>query len=259
MRTLNLFKVTVLAGVASILTACGGLPEKVDETSAWSNDKLYAEAQDALTNRDWTHCIRYFERLEGRDPFSRRAQQAQINIAYCNWKDKEPAAAKQALERFMRLHPNHPEMPYAYYLKGLISFKDDLGFLGRLGQQDMSERDPQALRDAYDAFKIVVERYPQSRYAPDAVQRMRYIVDSLAAYEVHTADYYYRRGAYLAAINRAQYTLKKYPNTPAMEDALHLMVISYQALGDAQLAKDAERVLRETFPKSKYLTESTKP
>ncbi len=197
------YLVLLAAGVA-IVAGCHGLPEKTDETATWNNNKLYTEAQDALSGGDFGKCAKYFEALEGRDPFGHFAQQAQINVAYCNWKDSETAAADQAIDRFIKLHPDHPDIAYAYYLKGMIHFNDDLGLFGRFSGQDMSERDPKSLRESYDAFKIVVDRYPNSKYAPDAAQRMRYIVNALASHEVHAADYYYRRGAYVAAINRAQ-------------------------------------------------------
>ncbi|WP_338862949.1 outer membrane protein assembly factor BamD [Mycetohabitans rhizoxinica] len=254
MRVLNTLRIAAVAIAAAIVAGCHGLPEKTDETAAWTNQKLYSEAQDAFTAGDWGKCSKYFELLQGRDPFGHFAQQAQINVAYCQWKDNETAAAEQAVDRFIQLHPDHPDIAYAYYLKGLISFNDDLGLFGRFAGQDMSERDPKALRNSYDAFRVVVEKYPSSKYAPDAAQRMRYIVNALASHEVHTADYYYRRGAYVAAINRAQLVLKEYKNAPATEDALHVMILSYRALNQPQLADDTQRVLTSTFPDSPYVT-----
>ncbi|AHI64941.1 outer membrane protein assembly factor BamD [Burkholderia thailandensis] len=248
-----------LAAAAALVAGCHGLPQKSDETATWSNNKLYSEAQDALTGGDWGKCAKYFEALQGRDPFGHFAQQAQINVAYCNWKDNETAAADQAVDRFIQLHPDHPDVAYAYYLKGMIHFNDDLGLFGRFSGQDMSERDPQALRESYDAFKVVVDRYPKSKYAPDAAARMRYIVNALASHEVHAADYYYRRGAYVAAINRAQLAIKEYKNAPAIEDALHIMMLSYAKLNQPQLADDTKRVLASTFPDSPYVTGHARP
>jgi outer membrane protein assembly factor BamD len=243
-----------LVATALVVTGCHGLPQKTDETAVWSNQKLYSEAQDALSGGDWGKCAKYFESLQGRDPFGHFAQQAQINVAYCNWKDGETDAANQAIDRFIKLHPDHPDIAYAYYLKGMIHFNDDLGLFGRFSGQDMSERDPKALRESYDAFKVVVDKYPDSKYAPDAAARMRYIVNALASYEVHAADYYYRRGAYVASINRAQLAIKEYKNAPAIEDALHLMILSYTKLNEPQLANDTRRVLAATFPDSPYVT-----
>lgn len=243
---------------AALIAGCHGLPQKQDETATWSSNKLYSEAQDALAGGDWGKCAKYFESLQGRDPFGHFAQQAQINVAYCNWKDNELAAADQAVDRFIQLHPDHPDIPYAYYLKGMIHFNDDLGLFGRFAGQDMSERDPQALRESYDAFKVVVDRFPKSKYAPDAAARMRYIVNALASHEVHAADYYYRRGAYVAAINRAQLAIKEYKGAPAIEDALHIMMLSYDKLNQPELAEDTKRVLAGTFPDSPYITGRTR-
>jgi outer membrane protein assembly factor BamD len=248
-----------LAATAMLVAGCHGLPQKTDETAAWANSKLYSEAQDALSGGDYGKCAKYFEALEGRDPFGHFAQQAQINVAYCQWKDNETTAADQAVDRFIQLHPDHPDIAYAYYLKGMIHFNDDLGLFGRFSGQDMSERDPKSLRESYDAFKVVVDKYPDSKYAPDAAARMRYIVNALASYEVHAADYYYRRGAYVAAINRAQLAIKEYKNAPAIEDALHIMILSYTKLNEPQLAEDTRRVLAGTFPDSPYITGHARP
>ncbi len=250
----NVVRIAACGAALAVVAACHGLPEKTDETATWNNNKLYTEAQDALSSGDWSKCAKYFESLEGRDPFGHFAQQAQINVAYCSWKDGENDAADEAIDRFIRLHPDHPDIAYAYYLKGMIHFNDDLGLFGRFSGQDMSERDPKSLREAYDAFKQVVDKYPQSKYAPDSAQRMRYIVNALASHEVHVADYYYRRGAYVAAINRAQLTITEYKSAPAIEDALHIMILSYQKLDQPQLADDTRRVLASTFPDSPYLT-----
>jgi outer membrane protein assembly factor BamD len=255
-RSINFL--ALAAGVA-IVAGCHGLPEKTDETATWNNSKLYSEAQESLDGRDWGKCAKYFENLEGRDPFGHYAQQAQINVAYCDWKDSETASADEAIDRFIKLHPDHPQIAYAYYLKGMIHFNDDLGLFGRFSGQDMSERDPKSLRESYDAFKVVVDRFPQSKYAPDAAQRMRYIVNALASHEVHTADYYYRRGAYVAAVNRAQLAIREYRNAPATEDALHIMMLSYTQLDQPQLADDTKRVLAATFPDSPYITGKNRP
>ena len=252
-------RVVALAAGAVIVAGCHGLPEKTDETATWNNGKLYSEAQDALTGGDFGKCAKYFENLEGRDPFGHFAQQAQINVAYCNWKDSETASADAAIDRFIKLHPDHPDIAFAYYLKGMIHFNDDLGLFGRFSGEDMSVRDPKSLRESYDAFKVVVDRYPQSKYAPDAAQRMRYIVNALASHEVHAADYYYRRGAYVAAINRAQLAIREYRNAPATEDALHIMMMSYARLDQPQLENDTKRVLAATFPDSPYVTGKSRP
>jgi outer membrane protein assembly factor BamD len=259
-RTQHTFKrssrtaITVLAALLfTLATGCSSLSGNKDETVGWSNEKLYSKAQQALAEKDYATCTKYFERLEARNPFSTLAQQAQLNIPYCDWKQDEQGAALAAVNRFIRLHPGHPDTDYAYYLKGLINFNDDLGLLGRFSGQDMSERDPVAMRASYEAFKVVAQRYPHSKYAADAAQHMRYIVNSLAMHEVHAAQYYYKRGAYVAAVNRAQAAVQNYQNTPATEKALHIMTLSYRKLGEPELAAGAQSVLKATFPDSRYL------
>ncbi|VVE62671.1 competence protein ComL [Pandoraea anapnoica] len=255
MQALKLVKhLTLAAIVVGSMAACGILPEKVDETAGWSTNKLYSEAKDSFDSGDYTKAAKYYELLEGRDPFGPHAQQAQINTAYSYYKDNEPAQALTAVDRFIRLHPDSPSIDYAYYLKGLINFNDDLGLFGRFSGQDLSERDPKALRAAYDSFKYLVEHYPTSKYANDAALRMRYAVNAMAAHEVHAAEYYYRRGAYLAAVNRAQTALQDYDQAPALEDALGIMIKSYDKLGMTELRDDARRVMEKTYPNSGYLT-----
>ncbi|PLP99939.1 outer membrane protein assembly factor BamD [Cupriavidus pauculus] len=243
----------LLAGGCVMLSACGLLGDQPDETAGWSANKLYSEAKDALDGGDYTRAVKLYEKLEGRYPFGRYAQQAQIDTAYASYKDGETAAALAAVDRFIQLHPSHPNIDYAYYLKGLINFNDNLGWLGRFSGQDLSERDPKAARAAYDAFQTLVTRYPESKYTPDATLRMQYIVNALAQHEVHAARYYYRRGAYLAAVNRAQQALKDYDGAPANEEALYIMVRSYDALGMKDLRDDAARVMERNYPNSDFI------
>ncbi|SDV51400.1 outer membrane protein assembly factor BamD [Chitinasiproducens palmae] len=254
MRAQQFFKMVTTVTAAAAIAGCGGLPEKTDETAALSTNDLYAQARDAYESGDWSKCYRYFDVLQGRDPFGPYAQQAQLNVAYCYYRDNDTDNANQAVDRFIKLHPDHPNVDYAYYLKGLINFNDDLGLFGRFSGQDLSDRDPKSMRDSYEAFKTIVDNFPKSRYAPDAAQRMRYIVNALATHEVHAAQYYYKRGAYVAAVNRAQQALTLYQGAPATEEALHVMVQAYQALGETQLAGDTQRVLAATFPDSPYVT-----
>jgi outer membrane protein assembly factor BamD len=244
----------LVALLALTLAACGGLNSSDDETLGWSAQKLYGEAKDAMNSRDWPKAIKYLEKLEARYPYGRFAQQAQLEVAYCHWKEGERASAVAATDRFIKLYPNHPNVDYAWYLKGLINFNETLGVLWWLTTPDLSDRDPRSSRDAFNAFKEVVSRFPESKYAPDSAARMRYLVNALAAYEVHVARYYMRRGAYLAAANRAQYAIKTYQQAPALEEAVYVLVRAYDALGMDALRDDAARVMRTNFPKSRYLT-----
>lgn len=229
-----------------------------DETKGWSAAKLYSEAKTSLNDRNLAQAIKYYQKLEARYPYGRYAQQAQIEIAYAHYKDGDPASAIAASERFIKLHPNHPNVDYVYYLKGLANFNENLGILGFVGNQDMTERDPKAAADAFDAFKELANRYPESKYTPDAIARMNYLVNALAAHEVHVARYYVKRGAYVAAANRAQFAIKTYPHAPANEEGLALLVRSYDELGLKDLRDDAERVLVKNFPKSPYLKGGSK-
>jgi outer membrane protein assembly factor BamD len=237
---------------ALLLGGCGLLPEQIDETVGWSAQRIYSEAKDAMNDGAYDRAIKLFEKLEARYPYGRFAQQAQIEVAYAHYKQFEPELAIAAADRFIRLHPNHPHVDYAYYLKGLATFNEDLGLLGGLSNQDLSERDPKGARESFDTFKELVTRYPESRYAADSRQRMLYLVNSLAAHEVHVARYYYRRSAYVAAVNRAQTAITTYPDAPAIEEALFLLVKSYDALGMEELRDDADRVMRMNFPNSVY-------
>ncbi len=238
--------------LALLLCACGLLPDVKDETSGWTAEKLYAEAKNEIANNGYANAIKYLEKLEARYPYGRYAQQAQIELAYVYFKDGEHASAIAACDRFIKLHPNHANVDYIYYLKGLVNFNEDTGLLGRLSRQDLTERDPKAARESFDAFKELVTRYPNSKYTPDAIARMKYLVNALASNEVHVARYYMKRGAYVAAANRAQYALLNYAQAPAVEEALFIMVKAYDALGMTDLRDDTDRVMRKNFPDSAY-------
>ncbi len=241
--------------VCLLLFGCG-LAEQ-DETASWSATKLYTEAKDQLTSGNYQQAIKYYEKLEARFPYGRYAQQAQLELGYAYFKDGDAAGAVAAADRFIKLHPNHPNVDYAYYLKGIIWFNEDQGILAKFSDQDPTERDPKAARDSFDAFKELVQKFPDSRYTPDAIQRMNWLVNALASHEVHVARYYYVRGAYVAAANRAQYALQNYPQAPATEEALYVLVKSYDALGMKDLRDDANRVMQKNFPGSRYAAGAT--
>ncbi len=229
-----------------------------DETRGWSAQKLYSEAKSQMDEGGYEKAIKYFESLEARYPYGRYAQQAQLEVAYAYYKSSEPVSAVAACDRFIKLHPNHPNVDYAFYLKGLVNFNEDLGLLGAIASQDMSERDPKAARESFESFKELANRFPDSKYAPDAVARMKYLVNALASQEVHAARYYFKRGAYVAVVNRGQYVLQHYPQAPAAEEALVLMVKAYDAMGMADLRDDTMRVVQKNFPNSKYLNGAVK-
>jgi outer membrane protein assembly factor BamD len=242
--------------LALALAACSSKP--IDPTEAWSPNKIYAEAKDESSSGAYDKAIPLYDKLEGRAAGTVLAQQAQLDKAYAQFKAREPAQAQSTLDRFIKLHPASPALDYALYLKGIINFNDDLGIFGFIAKQDLSERDQKAAKESFESFKELATRFPDSRYTPDAKARMNYIVNSLAQYEVHVARYYFERGAFIAAINRAQVAITDYQNVPALEEALFIMVKSYDALGMEQLRDDTKRVMAKTYPQSEYLTKGSK-
>jgi outer membrane protein assembly factor BamD len=244
----------LIACVALIAFAgCSLLPDVVDETTNLNAEGIYKLAHDAMVEGNYTRAIKLFESLEARFPYGRHAQQAILELAYANYRAGETAAAVAACDRFIRTFPNNPNVDYAYYLKGLVNFREDQGLLGYVYELDLAEREPKGMRESFAAFKELVAKFPESRYAQDATDRMLYLTNSLAKYEVIVARYYYNRGAYVAAINRAQAAIVGYPRTAANEGALDVLAKSYDKLGLMQLRDDSLRVLKQTFPDSVYL------
>jgi len=243
--------VIAVATLLLALAGCGG-KDLADETAGWSAQRLYGEAKDAMAAKEYGKAVKYFEKLEARYPYGRYAQQAQLEVGYALWKDQERASAIAAVDRFIKLYPNHVNVDYAWYLKGLVNFNELTGVLTWLTTPDMSDRDPKATREAFLAFKEVVTRFPDSRYAPDAHARMRYLVNALASNEIHVAKYYIKRGAYLAAANRCQYVIQHYPQAPALEEAMYVLITAYDKLGMTELRDSADRVMQQNFPASPY-------
>lgn len=244
--------VMAMAGLSIVLTGCSSKP--VDPTGSWSPNKLYSEAKDEARSGAYDKAIPMFEKLEGRAAGTPLAQQAQLEKAYAQYKGGEQAQALATLDRFIKLHPASPALDYALYLKGLVNFNDNLGLFGSISRQDLSERDQKAAKESFESFKELVTRFPESRYTPDAKARMGYTVNSLAQSEVHVARYYYSRGAYVAAINRAQAAIADYRDVPALEEATYIVFKSYDALGMTQLRDDTRRILEKTYPQTEFLT-----
>ena len=237
-----------VVAAAVMIAGCGSTPKEPE--SKWSAERLYAEAKEEASLGNYDRAGKLYERLEGRASGTALAQQAQIERAYMLYKNNDKAQALSTLERFLKLHPTSAAVDYALYLQGLVNFNDNLGILGSLARQDLSERDQQAARDSYQSFRQLVDQFPQSLYADDARVRMNYIVSALAAYELHVARYYYRRGAYVAAANRAQVVVSEFQQSPSAEEALFVMMQSYDKLGLTELRDDAERVLKKSFPQT---------
>jgi len=247
-----LFRLVMAFFLAALVAGCGSMDQGPDETASWSASKLYSEAKDAQADKTWDKAAKYLEKLESRFPYGRYAQQAQLELGYVYWKGNEPGSALAACDRFIKLHPGHPAVDYVYYLKGLINFKDHLGIAGYISTQDPTERDPKAAREAFDSFRELVTRFPNSKYTPDASKRLDYLVNAMASQEVHVARYYVKRGAYIAAANRAQFAVKTYPQAPAIEEAMFILVTAYDKLGMNDLRDDADRIMRKNFPQSRF-------
>jgi outer membrane protein assembly factor BamD len=245
-----------LAALSFVLAGCSSKP--IDPTGNWSPNKLYSEAKEEARSGAYDKAIPMFEKLEGRAAGTPLAQQAQLEKAYAQYKGGEQAQAIATLDRFIKLHPASPALDYALYLKGLVNFNENLGLFGSIARQDLSERDQKAAKESFESFKELATRFPESRYTPDARARMGYTVNSLAQSEVHVARYYYSRGAYVAAINRAQAAIADYRDVPALEEATFIVFKSYDALGMTQLRDDTRRILEKTYPQSEFLTKGFK-
>ncbi|OZI63480.1 outer membrane protein assembly factor BamD [Bordetella genomosp. 11] len=242
----------------ALLAACGTSGAKYDKTANWSAEQLYNDAKQEMDAGNWKDARERLTAVESRYPFGVYAQQALINLAYVNWKDGENDQALAAIDRFQQLYPNHPGTDYVLYLKGLINFTPASAFMTNITGQDPSERDPKGLRASYDAFNELIKRYPDSKYAADARLRVVWLVNAIAMNEVHVARYYYERGAYVAAANRAQTVITDFQGAPASEEALYILYKSYEKLKMPKLEADARRVLNTNFPNSTYPTQGFK-
>lgn len=247
-----------LVALAVLLSGCGITnPFKDDDRDEYTAEEYYQDAKAALEDEKYTNAIELYQELESTYPYGEYTEQAQLEVIYAYYKNENPEAALAAANRFIRLHPTHSNVDYAYYLKGLVNYTADNTFLETLTEGESSpDRDPRATLEAYNAFRELVNRYPDSRYASDARQRMAFLHNALAMHEVHVADYYMRRQAYVAVVNRSKHVLEEYPRTPAIEHALGLMMLAYEEMGLEDLSEDSRRVLTMNFPDSRYLSGS---
>lgn len=230
------------------LSACSLTPDDEDITAGMTAKEIYAEAREYLDNRDYENAARFYERLESRFPYGHYAEQAQLDLIYAYYKDNEPESAILAAERFIKLHPNHPKVDYAYYMRGVASYDSDQSFINKIFKENPDERDPKSGRRAFNYFGELARRFPDSKYTPDAIARMVNIRNGLADYELFVIDYYMKRKAYVAVVNRARYVLENYQGTPAIPRALGSMVKGYHGLGLDDLADHAWQVLKINFP-----------
>ncbi|MEM7193815.1 MAG: outer membrane protein assembly factor BamD [Pseudomonadota bacterium] len=240
-----------------LVSGCSSFKKnKVDENA--SAEELYAAAQTSMRKKNWATAINQLRNLEAKYPYGKYAEQAQLDTAYAYYQGDLPDLSIAAADRFIKLHPTHSSVDYAYYLKGLASFEEDDSLLGRLtGQDDLSDRDANLTRSALIAFQDVYTLFPNSQYAADAKARALYLLNALAQHEMAIANYYFSREAYVAAVNRAKGVVEQYPESPQIEDALGMLMHSYNEMGLEDLAVDSRRVLELNFPESAYLTGST--
>ncbi|KAA3624892.1 MAG: outer membrane protein assembly factor BamD [Proteobacteria bacterium] len=245
-----------LALSLALLTAACASTEPEDAYANLPAATLLQYGDAALDERRYAEALEIYKKLESRYPYGRPAEQAQLNIAYAYFKNEEPELAVAAADRFIRLHPTHDRVDYAYYLNGLASYRERTGFVARLtGADDLSDRDTRPIRNAYNTFRELVTRFPDSPYAADARQRIIHLVNVLAKHDITVARYYLSHGAYVAVLNRAKKVLEDYQRTPAVEDALGLMAIAYREMGLEELMQDTVKVLRSNFPESSYLAQ----
>ena len=244
---MHVTKKLLLIGItlSAVLAGCGRDRDNVVQDAG--PEGLYQSGVDSMTSGNFPTALAYFQALEARYPFSNVTRQAQLDMVYAYWRNREPESAIDAAEEFERENPTHPRVDYCLYIKGLAYFDQAPGLLERLFRVDMTERPPRDTMQAFSTFQELLRRFPNSQYAPDSRERMIFLRNRLAAYENHVATYYMRRGAYVAAVNRAKYSLEHYPGAPALEESLQIMIDAYDQLGMRELAADARRVLVESF------------
>ncbi len=222
--------------------------EDGENYSGWDAKKFHEKARAAMDAGNYNEAIKLYEALEARYPFGPYAAQTQLDIAYAYYKNDDPEAAIAAADRFIKFHPRNPSVDYAYYLKGLVNYNRSIGFLDRFLPTDRSQRDPGNARLAYENFAELIRRFPDSKYVPDARQRMIALKNNLAMYEIHVARFYMKRRAYIAAASRANHVIEDFQRTPAVPHALKILEQAYTKLNLKDLAADAQRVFAQNYP-----------
>jgi len=248
-RWTNIFVYSLLV----LLLAVSGCRKDKDFQNELSAEELYNTATKSMNSKNWGRAIGAYKALQTRYPFGRYTEQSMLDLAYVYFKGGEPENALSTLDRFIRTYPTHPSVDYAYYLKGLVNYSENLGFLERMMPARVRDRDQSTARDAFMDFSELIRRFPDSRYVPDARQRMIFLRNNLAAYEIAVAEYYLRREAYIAAANRARYALETYPNTPQNSEALVVLHKAYSELELPYLAEGSMAVLALNYPDNYYV------
>mgnify|MGYP001275426785 FL=1 len=248
---LKVKKVYMVLILSILTTGCGlfGDDEDDSEFAGLSTEaQFYERALDQLNGQNFRAAISTYQALESRFPFGRYAEQSQIEIVYAYYRNEDMEAARAAADRFIRLHPESENIDYAYYMKGLSSFTDGGGLFNRFLPIDHTKRDPGRAQESFSDFAQRLALYPDSTYYGDARSRMIYLRNNLAQYEIHVADYYTERRAYIAALRRAQYVVENFQGTPAVADGIAIMVECYLRLGLNDLADTSLALLKENYP-----------
>ena len=248
-------RIAIVVIMMLFLESCAifGPPTELDDTRGLSAERIYEKASEKMTDRDYKKTVEYLKKLESRYPNSKYGAQAQLDMAYAYYKQDDAAQCVSTVERFIKIHPNHPNLDYAYYLKGVAYFKQR-GFIEKATFQDISDRDPQILKQSFLAFKDLLTLYPDTRYAKDAKERMIYLKNKLADHELHVARQYMKVKAYVAALNRAKFVIEAYPDSSFVEEALVLTISAYDNLGMNDFKEDNLRILKQNYPNSSMFT-----
>lgn len=249
-----LVRTACLLLLAVSLTACGTWFKREDPLETLPVEAMYADAKEALKVGNLGRATRYYQRLIARFPYGRYTEQAQIELAYAQHRNNQPEDALSTINRFIRTYPAHDKIDYAFYLKALINFERGSGALDRLVGLDSTQRDQSFSVQSFNDFAEVIRRFPDSRYAEDARQRMIYLRNRMARHEINVAQYYLRRKAWVAAVKRGQFLIESYPESAYQSDALAVMAEGYRQLGQDNLADDALRVLKLNDPQHPYLS-----
>jgi len=252
-------KIILILIITSLISSCAifGDPTEVDETSGLTDYEVMQKAESAENVKDWPKVIKIYEIAEKKYPNSQYAPQIKLNLAYAYKNFYQPEEATKMLNKFIRSYPNHPAMDYAYYLKGVVLFKDR-NIFKQITMQDISDRDVSMLESSFQALKTMTELFPKSEYYDDAINRMTYLMNKISERELYVARYYMKRKAYVAALNRAKYVLENYPRSIHQEEALVIQISAYKNMGVDDLAEDTKRILDANYPNSKFLKLETK-
>ena len=246
-------KLLIIFSLSTILFGCAQQKETLKGLSA---QELLSGYEEQLESNNYDFALEHLREIEAQYPYSNYAQQAMLNTAYVYYKKKDSDSAISAADRFIHSYPTHDNVDYAYYLKGLTNYYRHSNFIAKFsGGKDFSDRDQQNAIQSFDAFNELINRFPTSKYAPDAREKMVELHDTAAKYIMRIASFYYKKGAYVAVVNRSKYVLENYPQSLSVEDALGFMALSYKKMGINDLKEDTVKVIKANYPQSSYLSE----